>query len=155
MPGVIRQPKGGGLGGMLGSILGLGAMFIPGLQPIAPFLGAASSLASGNPASAATSLLGAFVPGLQGAAPFLNGMGALIDGNPTGAATSLLGAFTGGGASPAVNEEALNQSLYEAMQKMYPNAAPSGWELYRQTLNDDRYKNLQSLWGDHNRRRAF
>ena len=155
MPGVIRAPKSGGLGGMLGSILGLGAMLIPGLQPLAPVIGAASSIASGNPASAGASLLGAFVPGLQGAAPFLNGAGALIDGNPMGAATSLLGALTGGGAAPSVNEDALNQSLYEAMQKTYPDAVPSGWDLYKQTLNDDQYKNLQSLWGNSNRRRTF
>jgi hypothetical protein len=43
---------------MLGTMLQLGTMFIPGLQPYAPFLNAAGALMSGNPMGAATSLAG-------------------------------------------------------------------------------------------------
>jgi hypothetical protein len=54
----------GGGGSMLGSVLGLGAMLIPGLQPFAPFLSAAGALMNGNPAGALASAAG----GLMGSA---------------------------------------------------------------------------------------
>jgi hypothetical protein len=47
---------GGGFLGTLGKIAALGANFIPGLQPIAPFLNAAGALANGDPAGAAMSI---------------------------------------------------------------------------------------------------
>jgi hypothetical protein len=48
---------GGGLWGTLGRIVGAASMFIPGLQPIAPFINAGLSLASGDPMGAMTGII--------------------------------------------------------------------------------------------------
>lgn len=48
---------GGGFLGTLGKIVGLGANFIPGMQPFAPFLNAGLSLANGDPAGAVMSMI--------------------------------------------------------------------------------------------------
>lgn len=53
---------GGGLLGTLGKVLSLGASFIPGLQPFAPFIGAAGAAMNGDPAGAVGSLAGAIMP---------------------------------------------------------------------------------------------
>jgi hypothetical protein len=49
----VYQTGGGGFLGSLGKIAQIGAMFVPGMQPWAAAIGAASSLANGDPAGAA------------------------------------------------------------------------------------------------------
>ncbi|GHV34828.1 hypothetical protein FACS1894187_06220 [Synergistales bacterium] len=55
----------GGGGGLLGTILGTAGMLVPGLQPFAPFLGAAGALMNGNPGGALQSAAG----GMMGNTP--------------------------------------------------------------------------------------
>lgn len=57
---VIQTGGGGGLLGTLGKVAGLGGMLIPGAQWLTPLgigLGAADSVASGNPQGALTQLI--------------------------------------------------------------------------------------------------
>jgi hypothetical protein len=108
---------------MLGSLLGLGAMFIPGLQGAAPFLGAA---------------------------------GQLLSGNPMGAAMSAAGGLVGNANAPQVNQDSLTNALREAWRNEYGlENVTSGWDDYRQLLNQSEYNNLRGLWGNQNRRRTF
>jgi hypothetical protein len=109
----------GGGGSLLGSLLGLGATFIPGLQPAAPFLGAAGALMNGDPVGAATSMIGG-IPGLQAAAPYIGAAGALANGNPAGAAASLAGGLMNAAKpGPAPQGDSLQNALQNAARKTY------------------------------------
>jgi hypothetical protein len=58
---------GGGLFGTLARAAGLAANFIPGMQPFAPVINAASSLANGDVGGAIGGVVGGVVPGIQAA----------------------------------------------------------------------------------------
>lgn len=130
---------GGGLFGSLGKALGLGSMFIPGLQPFAAGMNLIGGLANGDP-------VGALMGGL--------GMMKGADGKPLlGGKGGLFGSLFGGG----YKQPMANDSFYDAMSGahnqntgLFPNQQLPTDENYGQNMFVDFTKPIQPTpnWGE-------
>ena len=100
---VYNVGGGGGLLSALGKGLSLGASFIPGLQPFAPYIAGAGALAQGN------------IPGAIGsiAAPAI--------GNSVSSAVSKAG-------QAALPNESLMSSLWDKHREQMPDFDWRGWQ---------------------------
>jgi len=121
---VTGGKKGGGLLGTLGKALGLAATFIPGLQPFAPFIGAASSLMQGDVGGAVGSAVSGFA-------------GNIMDQTKAAAATK------------AANKESLMGALSEAQAQN--SVVPPLWDPSQ--LDESYDPDWQSGWKNYNRSR--
>ena len=129
---------GGGLFGSLRKALGLGSMFIPGLQPFAAGMNLIGGLAKGDP-------VGALMGGL--------GMMKGADGKPLlGGKGGLFGSLFGGG----YKQPMANDSFYDAMfgahnqnTGLFPNQLPTDGD-YGENMFVDFTKPIQPApnWGE-------
>ena len=129
---------GGGLFGSLGKALGLGAMFIPGLQPFAAGMNLIGGLANGDPMGALMGGLG-MMKGADGK-PLLDGKGGLF------------GSLFGSG----YKQPMANDSFYDAMSGahnqntgLFPNQLPTDGD-YGENMFVDFTKPIQPApnWGE-------
>ncbi len=95
---------GGGLLGTLGRALGAASAFIPGLQPLAPYIGAASALANGDVGGAISSAAGPLLSNAtKAAAPNESLMGAVSSAMRNPRPEAMAGDPTGGSWTRAYN----------------------------------------------------
>jgi hypothetical protein len=121
---VTGGKKGGGLLGTLGKALGLASMVVPGLQPFAPYINAASSLMQGDVGGAVGNAVSGFA-------------GNIMDQTKAAAATK------------AANKDSLMSALAEAQAEN--SVVPSWWDPSQ--LNESYDPDWREGWKNYNRRR--